>query len=54
MDGYNAVIFAYGQTASGKTFTLVSLRTRGKSPATVLTQPCSPETKISQVSSPAR
>ena len=23
MDGYNAVIFAYGQTASGKTFTLV-------------------------------
>lgn len=24
MDGYNAVIFAYGQTASGKTFTLVS------------------------------
>ena len=25
MDGYNAVIFAYGQTASGKTFTLVSL-----------------------------
>lgn len=29
MDGYNAVIFAYGQTASGKTFTLVSLRTHG-------------------------
>lgn len=26
MDGYNAVIFAYGQTASGKTFTLVSHR----------------------------
>jgi centromeric protein E len=26
MDGYNAVIFAYGQTASGKTFTLVSCR----------------------------
>jgi centromeric protein E len=26
MDGYNAVIFAYGQTASGKTFTLVSSR----------------------------
>ncbi|PSR70949.1 hypothetical protein PHLCEN_2v13171 [Hermanssonia centrifuga] len=26
MDGYNAVIFAYGQTASGKTFTLVSLQ----------------------------
>jgi centromeric protein E len=25
MDGYNAVIFAYGQTASGKTFTLVSI-----------------------------
>jgi len=25
MDGYNAVIFAYGQTASGKTFTLVCL-----------------------------
>ena len=24
MDGFNAVIFAYGQTASGKTFTLVS------------------------------
>lgn len=24
MDGYNSVIFAYGQTASGKTFTLVS------------------------------
>lgn len=24
MDGYNAVVFAYGQTASGKTFTLVS------------------------------
>jgi centromeric protein E len=24
MEGYNAVIFAYGQTASGKTFTLVS------------------------------
>ena len=23
MEGYNAVIFAYGQTASGKTFTLV-------------------------------
>jgi centromeric protein E len=22
MDGYNAVVFAYGQTASGKTFTL--------------------------------
>jgi centromeric protein E len=28
MDGYNAVIFAYGQTASGKTFTLVSYRPR--------------------------
>lgn len=27
MDGYNAVIFAYGQTASGKTFTLVSRHT---------------------------
>ena len=26
MDGYNSVIFAYGQTASGKTFTLVSFR----------------------------
>lgn len=26
MDGYNSVIFAYGQTASGKTFTLVSQR----------------------------
>jgi hypothetical protein len=26
MDGYNAVIFAYGQTASGKTFTLVCYR----------------------------
>ena len=26
MDGYNAVIFAYGQTASGKTFTLVCCR----------------------------
>jgi centromeric protein E len=26
MDGYNAVVFAYGQTASGKTFTLVSYR----------------------------
>lgn len=25
MDGYNAVVFAYGQTASGKTFTLVRL-----------------------------
>ena len=25
MDGFNAVIFAYGQTASGKTFTLVSV-----------------------------
>ena len=25
MDGYNAVIFAYGQTASGKTFTLVRI-----------------------------
>ena len=25
MEGYNAVVFAYGQTASGKTFTLVSL-----------------------------
>jgi centromeric protein E len=25
MDGYNSVIFAYGQTASGKTFTLVCL-----------------------------
>lgn len=25
MEGYNAVIFAYGQTASGKTFTLVSI-----------------------------
>jgi centromeric protein E len=24
MDGYNAVVFAYGQTASGKTYTLVS------------------------------
>lgn len=24
MDGFNAVVFAYGQTASGKTFTLVS------------------------------
>lgn len=23
MDGYNSVVFAYGQTASGKTFTLV-------------------------------
>lgn len=27
MDGYNSVIFAYGQTASGKTFTLVSTLT---------------------------
>jgi len=26
MDGYNSVIFAYGQTASGKTFTLVCCR----------------------------
>jgi centromeric protein E len=26
MDGYNAVVFAYGQTASGKTFTLVGDR----------------------------
>ncbi|KAG9083286.1 Kinesin-like protein kip2 [Ceratobasidium sp. 370] len=26
MDGYNSVIFAYGQTASGKTFTLVWVR----------------------------
>jgi len=26
MDGYNAVVFAYGQTASGKTFTLVGYR----------------------------
>lgn len=25
MEGFDAVIFAYGQTASGKTFTLVSL-----------------------------
>lgn len=25
MDGYNAVIFAYGQTASGKTFTLTGV-----------------------------
>lgn len=25
MEGYNSVVFAYGQTASGKTFTLVSL-----------------------------
>lgn len=25
MEGYNAVIFAYGQTASGKTFTLVRI-----------------------------
>lgn len=24
MEGFDAVIFAYGQTASGKTFTLVS------------------------------
>jgi hypothetical protein len=23
MDGYNSIVFAYGQTASGKTFTLV-------------------------------
>lgn len=23
MDGFNSVVFAYGQTASGKTFTLV-------------------------------
>jgi centromeric protein E len=28
MDGYNSVIFAYGQTASGKTFTLVCYRHR--------------------------
>lgn len=28
MDGYNAVIFAYGQTASGKTFTLVRTQLR--------------------------
>ena len=26
MEGYNAVIFAYGQTASGKTFTLVRIQ----------------------------
>jgi centromeric protein E len=26
MDGYNSIIFAYGQTASGKTFTLVRPR----------------------------
>jgi chromosomal replication initiation ATPase DnaA len=25
MEGYNAIVFAYGQTASGKTFTLVCL-----------------------------
>jgi hypothetical protein len=24
MEGYNSVVFAYGQTCSGKTFTLVS------------------------------
>ena len=34
MDGYNAVIFAYGQTASGKTFTLVS------PPASCASQSC--------------
>jgi chromosomal replication initiation ATPase DnaA len=35
MEGYNAVVFAYGQTASGKTFTLVS-----PTPATFPPQEC--------------
>ena len=28
MEGFDAVVFAYGQTASGKTFTLVRRRAR--------------------------
>ena len=32
MDGYNSVIFAYGQTASGKTFTLVCAKSTSVSP----------------------
>ena len=36
MDGYNSVIFAYGQTASGKTFTLVGYQ-RDISPLCILT-----------------
>lgn len=30
MDGYNSVVFAYGQTASGKTFTLVSVNSESR------------------------
>ncbi|EIW74546.1 kinesin-domain-containing protein, partial [Coniophora puteana RWD-64-598 SS2] len=32
MDGYNAVVFAYGQTCSGKTFTLVRITPHPSSP----------------------
>ena len=48
MDGFNAVIFAYGQTASGKTFTLVRIHCPPNRLAHSF--PCSPETKISPVS----
>jgi len=51
MDGFNAVIFAYGQTASGKTFTLVRCFVLD---AADLDQRVSdrPETKINLVSFP--
>jgi hypothetical protein len=37
MEGFNAVIFAYGQTASGKTFTLVCSHSRGCDPQAEVT-----------------
>lgn len=54
MDGYNAVIFAYGQTASGKTFTLVSFPLPCSRSYDVLLRSCSLETKTSRASSPAQ
>lgn len=50
MEGYNAVIFAYGQTASGKTFTLVSFSS--KASFRVFSASVSLETKTNQGSSP--
>lgn len=49
MDGYNSVIFAYGQTASGKTFTLVRLVSCSKCAA--VDHICSLATKTNPVSS---
>ena len=53
MEGYNAVCFAYGQTASGKTFTLVCCPRSKLDSILMLTLTFSLVTMSNRVSSPA-